>query len=413
MPSSDCQLAATFGRRFTDALARVPLSDAILAVLAEPAQVLRARIPLHRDDGRVDHLRAWRLRMADVFGPTKGGVRFHPAVDEPSLVTLAARILVKCAVNELPHGGAAGGVAVDPKRLSPRELEALSRGFVNAVADVIGPDRDILSPDLGTDARVMAWMSDQLTVLRRRLEPAAVNGKLPGRGGIPGRHGATAQGAWTVLNEVCADAGLDLRALTCAVQGLGAAGGTLAVRLAESGVRVIAVSDSSGGWYRQEGLDARALVEAKARGRSLATLEPRGASPIDPAEALEAPADVVIAAALAGVVNADNAPRLSCRFVVEVANAAVASEAEPLLADAGIQIIPDVVVNAGGITASHFEWVQGRHGLAWSEGEVAERLEQRMRTTAQRMLSVAREEKLSLVTASQVLALRRLGAACA
>jgi glutamate dehydrogenase (NADP+) len=411
--TSGSQLAATFGTRFTEALAFAPLPDSTLALLAEPAQVLRTRIPLVRDDGDLTVHTAWRLRMADALGPTKGGVRFHPAVDEPSLAILAARILVKCAVNDLPHGGAAGGVAVDPKALSTRELEALSRGYVNAVADLVGADRDILSPDLGTDARVMAWMADQLNLLRRTLEPGAVNGKLPGRGGIPGRHGATAAGAWTVLHAVLEEHDLDPRGLTCAVQGLGAAGGTLATRLVEHGVRVVAVSDSSGGWYRREGLDAGRLIEAKARGQALATLEPGGASPIRPTEALEAPADLVIAAALGGQITAANAGRLSCRLVVEIANAAVSSDAEPILGESGITVVPDVVVNAGGITVSHFEWAQSRQGLRWSADDVSERLEQRMRATARAMLTVAHEAKVALPTAAQILALQRLRAAYA
>jgi glutamate dehydrogenase (NADP+) len=304
-------------------------------------------------------------------------------------------------------------VAVDPKALSTRELEALSRGYVNAVADLVGADRDILSPDLGTDARVMAWMADQLNLLRRTLEPGAVNGKLPGRGGIPGRHGATAAGAWTVLHAVLEEHDLDPRGLTCAVQGLGAAGGTLATRLVEHGVRVVAVSDSSGGWYRREGLDAGRLVEAKARGQALATLEPGGASPIRPTEALEAPADLVIAAALGGQITAANAGRLSCRLVVEIANAAVSSDAEPILGESGITVVPDVVVNAGGITVSHFEWAQSRQGLRWSADDVSERLEQRMRATARAMLTVAHEAKVALPTAAQILALQRLRAAYA
>jgi glutamate dehydrogenase (NADP+) len=397
-----------FGRRFGLALDRCAVPDEVLEQIVEPQRVMSARIKIPRKGGPSLFARAWRLCLSDVLGPTKGGVRFHSGVSAESLLSLAARILLKCAVNGLPHGGAAGGVAIDPKLLSNDELEALARGYVRAFADVIGADRDILSPDLGTGAQVMAWMSDELNAIRRRLEPAAINGKPPGGGGIAGRHGATAAGAGIVLRKLFAEWQWDPHELTCAIQGLGAAGGTIAEHLAQPGMRVVAVSDSSGGWYAAEGLDVSEICRSKRGGTPLAKLAIEGATRITSLQALEAPADLVIAAALGGQIDEQVAPKMQCRAIVELANAAVTNEADRYLETRNITVVPDVVVNAGGITVSHLEWVQNRSGRITQEQEVRDQLEARMSDTTGKLLAASKTFGVGLPVAAQILAIEKL-----
>ena len=377
------KLSDMFGRRFCAALGKCALPDDVLSDLVEPQRVVRARIKVSGDSS----VTGWRLCLSDLLGPTKGGVRFHQGVNEANLQSLAARILLKSAVNGLPHGGAAGGIAIDPKRLSQQQLESMAREYVRVFADFIGSDRDILSPDLGTNAKVMAWMSDELNVVRRRQDPAAINGKPPGNGGIAGRHGATAAGALVVLQELFSKWQWQANELTCAIQGLGAAGSTIAEHLAQIGVRVVAVSDSTGGWHAREGLDVREICDSKRSGIPLANLALKKAVRVAPEKVLEAPVDVVIAAALGGQIDQQVAPRMQCRAVVELANAAVTNEADAYLEAHDVTVVPDVVVNAG---------------------DVRDRLRTRMSDTTRKLLAASDEFRVSLATAAQILAIDKL-----
>jgi len=365
------------------------------------------------DAGGLRVFTGWRLVYSDCFGPTKGGVRFHPATDEDDLTSLAFRLLLKCAVNALPHGGAAGGVRVDAKSLSPRETEQLARGYLNALGAARGPDVDILSPDLGTDARVMGWMADQYNTTRGARVPGAVNGKPVALGGIPGRPGATARGAWQVLRAVLEEGGLVAQGLAFAVQGYGSAGGHLARVLQKNGLRMVAASDSTGGLHCADGLDAEALWQAREAGLTFAQMEAPGAVRMTPAEVLAVRADLVIPAATAGQITAEMAERLESQRVLEIANGPIRPDAEQAVVERGIEIIPDVVANAGGITMSHFEWAQNRGGALWTAEEAAARLDTRMIATASRMLQVSRDRKVSPAVAAQLLALEQLSAALA
>ncbi len=399
------------GTRFASALAMSGLSEDVKLRLTLPKTVRRFTLPVRMDDGGLRLFTGWRLRYSDCFGPTKGGVRFHPATSEEDLTGLAFRLLLKCAVNGLPHGGAAGGVCVDPKKLSTRELEQLARGYLNALGEDVGPDVDILSPDLGTDAKTMGWMADQFNLTRRACIPGAINGKPPALGGIPGRPGATARGAWNVLREILSQRSQKHEGMTFAVQGYGSAGGHLARVLQKNGLRLVGAADSSGGWQRAEGLDAEMLWEAKTAGKDFAGLQVPGAEPVSAQQVLAVKADIIIPAATAGQVTADLAARLQCRMILEIANGPICPDAEGTVTDRGIEIIPDVVVNAGGITMSHFEWAQNRGGALWTAEEAHARLDTRMIATAQSMLQCAVSRNVSLAVAAQLLALERLGAA--
>jgi glutamate dehydrogenase (NADP+) len=399
------------GPRFARALTQAGMSEDVLLRLSEPKSVRRFTLPLRMDDGSLRLFTGWRIVYSNCFGPTKGGVRFHPATNEADLTGLAFRLLLKCAVNGLPHGGAAGGVCVDPKTLSIRELEQLARAYLNALGEEVGPDVDILSPDLGTDARTMGWMADQYNITRRASIPGAINGKPPALGGIPGRPGATARGAWNVLREVLAERELAPEGLTFAVQGYGSAGGHLARVLQKNGLRMVAASDSTGGIHAEAGLDAEAIWEAREAGSGIASLSIPSAQALSASEVLTVKADIVIPAATANQITAEMAARLQCQMVLEIANAPICPDAEEIVTSRGIEIIPDVVANAGGITMSHFEWAQNRGGALWSAEEARSRLDTRMIATAGRMLQVARARSVSPATAAQFLALEQLSAA--
>lgn len=407
------QLPSYGGPRFSAALRLAPLSSDALVKLSSPRSVRRFTLPVRMDGGNLLLFTGWRVVYSDCLGPTKGGVRFHSQTNEDGLTALSFRLLLKCAANGLPHGGAGGGVAVDARSLSVREKEQLSRAYVNALGEEVGPDRDILSPDLGTDATVMCWMSDEFNKTRRALIPGAINGKPPALGGIPGRPGATARGAWTVLSTVLQERSIQPAGLTFAVQGYGSAGGHMARVLQQNGLRMVAASDSTGGLHDPGGLDAEALWHAKEQGRAFSDLSVPRACAIPCVDVLCVPADIVIPAATANQIDAHLASRLQCRMLVELANAPVAADAEATVIAKGIEIIPDVVVNAGGITMSHFEWAQNRGGVPWTANEAAARLDARMIATANRLLQVSHDRKVSLAIAAQLLALDLLSAALA
>jgi glutamate dehydrogenase (NADP+) len=410
-PTVDPVFQKLGGIRLGSALALSGLPEDVMLRLSRPKTVRRFWLPVRMDDGSLRLFTGWRLRYSDCFGPTKGGVRFHPATNEEDLTVLAFRLLLKCSVNGLPHGGAAGGVCVDPKQVSMRELEQISRGYLNALGEEVGPDVDILSPDLGTDAKAMGWMADQFNQTRRACIPGAINGKPPVLGGILGRSGATARGAWHVLCEILSQRGQSYDGMTFAVQGYGSAGGHLASVLQKNGLRLIGAADSTGGWLRADGLDAEMLWNAKKAGKDFAELEISGAEPLSAREVLAVKADIVIPAATAGEITVDIAKRLQCRMIMEIANGPICPDAEHIVTSRGIEIIPDVVVNAGGITMSHFEWAQNRSGALWTSEEAHSRLDARMISTTRSMLQCASSRDVSLAVAAQLLALDRLGAA--
>lgn len=395
----------SFGMRFSKALSIFPLEQYQLELLQTPKLIAKTSFSVRMDSGTPRLFHAIRLQLHGNFGPTKGGVRFHPEVNEENMKQLADRILIKCAVNGLPHGGAAGGIRFNPKHCSLNELRSISEAYIDAYAQKIGHDVDILSPDIGTNAQIMTWMSARLNQTRAHFEPAAINGKIPALGGIHGRHTATAIGALAVLAPIASAQSQCLTESTWSIQGFGAAGGTLAQELHQLGAKIVAISDSSCGWYCEDGLPIPLLLEHKIKGLSLEACSIPSAKKINPDSVLEVKADWVIAAALGGAIHRDNASKLNCRNVVEIANAAVTNEAEAILEKKRICIIPDVVVNAGGITASHFEWCQGRQGFLMNQNECHKQLKARMRHTAERLLETSADQKVSLAVAAQLLAL--------
>ncbi|MDI3256811.1 MAG: Glu/Leu/Phe/Val dehydrogenase [Kyrpidia sp.] len=338
-------------------------------ILKRPKRVLAVHFPVKMDDGTLRVFEGYRSQHNDAVGPTKGGIRFHPRVTLDEVKALSMWMTFKCAVVGLPYGGAKGGVAVDPHTLSEGELERLSRGYMEAIAQVIGPDKDIPAPDVYTNPRVMGWMMDTFSRLQGTFSPGVITGKPVIIGGSLGRAQATGRGCVDTIVEAARDLGLSLEGATVAVQGYGNAGRTAAELLAAAGCRVVAVSDSTGALYDPAGLDLSKVAEAKAAGR---LLEYGPTHRLEPSRLLELNVDILIPAALEGVITAGNAERIQARIVAEAANGPTTPEADRILHERGVLVIPDILANAGGVTVSYFEWVQNLMNYYWTEEEVNE-----------------------------------------
>ena len=339
--------------------------------------MLEVSIPVRMDDGRVEVFTGWRVQHDTTRGPGKGGIRFHPDVDVDEVKALAAMMTFKTAIADLPFGGAKGGVRCDPTKMSLAELERLTRRYTYAISPMLGPDRDVPAPDINTDSRVMAWLMDTLSMTTGAYLPGIVTGKPLSVGGTQDARRARPRPGWLCASATCSRE-LDLRisGSRAVIQGFGKVGGPLAFLLASAGMRVVAVSDVGGAVVNEGGLDAAGLSDHVARLGTVAGFQ--GADPIDPDLMWELPCELFVPAALGGVITADVASRLGARVVVEAANGPTTPPAEPVLTDREIIVVPDILANAGGVTASYFEWAQSKQGYAWDEETVADRLRQRM-----------------------------------
>lgn len=415
---------------FADAVSRLErigeqagVASELIDTLRTPRSTHIATLPVRMDDGTTRHFQGFRCRYSDVLGPAKGGIRYHPEVTQAEVQALALWMTLKCAVAQIPFGGGKGGVAVDPKRLSRLELERLSRAYMRAMADVIGPDQDVPAPDVYTNERIMGWMADEYQEIRRAKAPSVITGKPIELGGSLGRDEATGRGAFLVLQDLAKRRGLSPPDTRVAIQGFGNAGSQVGRLLQEAGYRVVAVSDSKGGVFAETGLDVDALHRAKQSSCGLGQVYcedsvcsccgPTVAEQITNAELLELEVEVLIPAALEGVITPDNVDRIQASIVLEVANGPVRSEADARLEEREILVVPDILANAGGVVVSYFEWVQNRHGYRWTLPEVRDRLQSIMATAFEDLWTVAQEEGVSLRHAAYATALRRLEAAVA
>jgi glutamate dehydrogenase (NADP+) len=408
------QLFEGTGARLEAAASVSRVSDDCLERLRLPRSVLKVSIPVRMDDGSLRTFPGYRVRYDSTLGPTKGGVRFHPAVNVDEVQSLAFWMTFKCATLELPFGGAKGGVTVDTKTLSLHELERLSRGYIDQIADFMGPDVDIPAPDMYTNAMVMGWMLDEYCTIVRAFTPAAVTGKPIPLGGSHGRETATADGAFHVLSTLLPKLAedergkLDGRAPTVAIQGFGNAGAQLAELLASDGYKVVAAADSRRAIYAADGLDVKAVRKTK---RETGELPADAGREIEPEELLELEVDILVPAAMEDVITADNADRVKASIVLEVANGPTALEADEILAERGVTVIPDILANAGGVTVSYFEWAQNRAGMRWTAEVVGERLRERMVGESERIWELARGRDVTLRTAAYAQGLERISAA--
>ena len=401
-------------QRITRAAELVGLDKEVVSHLLNPIETLSASVNIRRDDGSALALKGWRCRYNSALGPTKGGIRFHPSVHSDEVETLAFLMTMKCALMGLPFGGGKGGVEVDAHDLSTMEKERVARGYVRAMAKVLGPDRDVPAPDVATGEREMAWMVSEYSEIAGSIQPHAFTGKPVALGGMPGRTPATGRGAHIALEEMRDLAGLgEDGGLTIALQGFGNAGLWFAKAAADAGHRIVAVADSSGTVSDPDGLDIEALAQVKEeRGKVTAYDGGDAQSSDDPEAVLSTQCDVLVFAALGGVIaDADDAEALKCKAIVELANRPILPAADQALKDAGIEVVPDILANGGGVTISHAEWVQGRQGIDWNADDVDDYLEDTIAEASENVREVMQECDTDMRTAAYAVALRRLCAA--
>ena len=373
--------------------------------LKYPMETVSATIPLRMDDGSLKLIKAWRCRYNSLRGPTKGGIRFHQEVDMDEVMTLGFWMTIKTAVADVPFGGAKGGAQIDAHSLSTRELEKLSRGYMRAFSHVIGPDRDIPAPDVATGGKPIAWMADEYFNLEKKIEPAVITGKPVPFFGTKGRSGATGDGAAYCLDALSQRLPFSLDGATVAVQGFGNAGMQIARRLSERGMKIIAVSDSSGAIRKSDGLDVTALAKHKRDTGSVADFE--GSESLEADAIVTLDCDLFIPAALGNVITSDNADDVKAKAILEVANGPVREDADETLKSKGVVIIPDVLANSGGVIVSWYEWIQNRAGDYWEEEEVARRLRQQIQR-ASHDVSERAGDPADLRKAAYALAIERI-----
>ena len=412
MPDS---LFAEASQRLDAALEHITISDDTVERLKFPKSSLKVSIPVRMDNGELRVFPGYRVRYDDTRGPTKGGIRYHPNVSIDEVQSLAFWMTFKCALMDLPFGGAKGGVTVNPKELSRFEVERLSRGYVDAIADFIGPDVDIPAPDVYTNQMIMGWMMDQYSIIQRKLTPGVITGKPLSMGGSAGRESATAMGAFFVIENVMSKLNRRAESTTVAIQGFGNAGAILAELLFSTGFRVVAVSDSKGAIHAGAGLDIPSVRKYKESTRTLKAAYCEGTvcsivehDTLTNDELLELDVDILVPAALENQITEANAGNVKADLIAEVANGPLTPGADAILEEKGIQVIPDILANAGGVTVSYFEWVQNRMGDYWTEEKVNRRLKEKMEPETEAVWSLADEKGISMRTAAYVHALQRL-----
>ncbi|MDR7556220.1 MAG: Glu/Leu/Phe/Val dehydrogenase [Armatimonadota bacterium] len=393
-------------RQFDRAADYLPLKRGIREFLAYPKRELTVHFPVKMDDGSVQIFTGYRVHHSTVLGPTKGGIRYHQDVTLNEIRALAMLMTWKCAVVGLPYGGAKGGVVVNPKALSTTELERLTRRYATEISILMSPEGDIPAPDLGTTPQVMAWIMDTYSMHRGYSTPSVVTGKPTSIGGSLGRVEATGRGVAIVTREAARWLGMELAGATVVIQGFGNVGSVAAQLLTRLGCRVVAVSDTRGGVYNPAGLDPDRLIAHKARTGSVVGYP--GADVVTNQELLELPCDVLVPSALEGQITEENAPRIRARVVVEGANGPTTPEADVILRERRITVLPDIVANAGGVIVSYFEWVQGLQQFFWTEEEVNANLERIIVRSFGQVVKVAEERNVDLRTAALIRAIDRV-----
>jgi len=395
--------------QLAEAVALLGYDEGMHAMLATPRRELTVSVPLRLDNGQTRVFTGHRVQHNLSRGPAKGGLRYAPNVDLDEVRALAMWMTWKCALLDLPYGGAKGGIAVDPREHSAGELERLTRRYTSEILPLIGPERDIPAPDVGTDERTMAWMMDTYSVSTGHTVPGIVTGKPLALGGSLGRPSATSRGVVHVALAALAETGIRPAGARAAVQGFGKVGRDAVRFLAEQGVRVVAVSDQYGAVHAEAGLDVAALSRHAASTGSVTGFA--GAEPLERDALLEAEVDLLVPAALEGVLHEGNAQRVRARVIVEGANGPTTIAADRVLAERGVLVVPDILANAGGVLVSYFEWVQANQAYWWRAEDVEQRLEERMLGAWRRVRAYAHDHGLPLRTAATVLAVERVAEA--
>jgi len=400
-------LFAAMLQEFDEAAKLLSLEPGIWRILTHPKRQIVVSCPVLMDNGEIEVFTGYRVQYNVTLGPAKGGIRYHPEVSLDEVTALAAWMTWKCAVAQLPFGGAKGGIICDPTRLSKRELEALTRRYVAEIIDAIGPEKDVPAPDVNTNDQIMAWFMDTYSMHVGHTETAVVTGKPVEMGGSLGRREATGRGVMIVTREAARHVGVAFEGARVAVQGFGNVGAVSADLLSRAGAKVVAVTDWKGGVYHTEGLDIPALLAYAAEHKTVAGF-PK-AEPLDNDALFALDVDILVPAALENQITEDNAGDIRAKIVVEGANGPTTPKAHQMMHERGIFVVPDILANAGGVTTSYFEWVQNRHGYYWSLDEVNTRLEQKMVEAFDAVRATSERYKVDMRTAAYAVAIARVG----
>jgi glutamate dehydrogenase len=387
-----------------EAVQKLGYSDDVYELLKEPLRTMAVRIPVRMDDGSIKIFTGYRSQHNDAVGPTKGGVRFHPEVNEAEVKALSIWMSLKCGIANLPYGGGKGGIICDPRNMSFRELERLSRGYVRAISQIVGPTKDIPAPDVYTNSQIMAWMMDEYSRLREFDSPGFITGKPLVLGGSQGRETATARGVTICIEEAVKKKGINLQGARIIVQGFGNAGSFLAKFMHDAGAKVIGISDAHGALYDPEGLDIDYLLD---RRDSFGTVTNLFIDVITNQELLEKECDILVPAAISNQITAENADRIKAAIVVEAANGPTTLEATKILNERGVLLVPDILASAGGVTVSYFEWVQNNQGYYWSEEEVAEKLRNVMVSSFKDIYQTSQTHQVDMRLAAYMVGIRK------
>jgi glutamate dehydrogenase (NAD(P)+) len=395
--------------RLDEAAELSKLDPDVHRVLRAPARVLEVAVPVRMDDGSVEVFTGWRVHHDTTRGPGKGGIRFHPDLDVDEVKALAAMMTFKTALLDLPFGGAKGGVRCDPSALSLAELERVTRRYAYEMSPFLGPETDIPAPDVNTDGRVMAWLMDTLSMIQSVHMPASVTGKPLSLGGTKAHSGATSSGCLDVARAAFRELGILMAGSRAVVQGFGKVGGPLAFLLSSAGMRVVAVCDVGGAVANEGGLDVAALADHVSETGSVAGFG--GGEPINADALWDVECELLVPAALGGVITESVAERIRAKVIVEAANGPTTVGAQPILDRRGVVVVPDILANAGGVTASYFEWAQARQGFPWDDSVVAERLRQRMDNAFTAVWARSQTLGVDMRLAAHVVAIERVAAA--
>lgn len=400
------------------ALKHVKVTKDVIEILSYPKRIIKVSIPVRMDSGNLKVFNGYRVQYNTARGPAKGGIRYHPDVNMDEVKALAFWMAIKCAVVNIPYGGGKGGIEVDPKKLSMKELEALSRGFIREMHEFIGPDKDIPAPDVYTNPMIMDWMADEYGKLVGKPTPAVITGKSIEKGGSLGRDDATARGGFYVLQEAMKHLGKDPKEATAAIQGYGNAGSNAAKLLEEAGYKIVAVSDSKGAIYAPEGLHADSVLKYKKEKGMVDGVYYKGSvctdiehEHITNEELLELDVEVLVPAALENQITRKNADNIKAKIILELANGPTTPEADEVLAKKGILVLPDILANAGGVTVSYFEWLQNKKNEKWDLEKVHKKLKRIMVREFDNVHKISKIKKIDMRTAAYVLAVKRLAEA--
>jgi glutamate dehydrogenase (NAD(P)+) len=392
------------------AASKLGLDPGVHAILRVPMRELHVALPVKMDDGSVRVFQGFRVQYNDARGPNKGGIRFHPDETIDTVRALAAWMTWKCAVVDIPMGGGKGGVICNPKEMSELELERLSRSYIDAVGRILGPDKDIPAPDVYTTPQIMAWMMDEFSKITGYYSPGVITGKPLSIGGSEGRGDATARGGAYTVREAAKHLNVDLTKATVAIQGFGNAGQFAATLFASIlGCKIVAVSDTKGGIYCEAGLDPEAVVKHKMTTGSVVGFP--GTRPVSNEDLLELTVDVLIPAALEGVITGANAASIRAKIICELANGPTTLEADEILYKKNIFVIPDFLANAGGVTVSYFEWVQNETNYYWEEDEVHVKLDKKMTKAFKDVIAMSLDYKVDMRTAAYMVSIQRVAEA--